>query len=618
MPRLKILVLFTSLFLSTSLFAQMPLEFQNAIDKSTRTTSGIPGSNYWQNRSEYNIDVHFATAERKLSGTEKITYYNNSPDTLNFIVIRLYQNWNIPGKSRNWDIDTSMFTQGVKIESALIDKSEINISDRNRYKISGTNLILVPVNPVLPHSSATLDFKWSFIFPPKTNIRCGYYDSTSYMVAYWYPQIAVYDDIDGWDMNDYTGMTEFYNDFSDYNVRITTDLDNAIIIATGELQNARDIFSESFYERYLTASSSEDINTLFDPRVMLRAGLFKNTGILRVWNFTAHNVCDFAFAFSDHYIWEKTSAPADNSQRTCINVFYKPGAPNFDKVSSITQKLMEYYKNSYPGIFFPYPAINIFNGSGGMEYPMMANDGASESAVNTVHVTSHEISHTFFPFYMGTNERKYAWMDEGWAQFLPMDFQSDMTGTDVRAGYSKTFVKLSGTLEDAPLLTLSTNLHYESYRFNAYTKSWAMYNELKYLLGEDKFKTALKEFINRWNGRHPIPIDFTNTFESVYGSNMDWFWQKWLYGFAYCKPECSNFKYSKGNLYLTLKNKGGLPAHFDIKIYINGKSANTISYSAEIWKADQASVSLSIPCPQKPDSIEFTGDAFASFRTDIK
>lgn len=609
--RLKIFI--TLLLISAAAFAQMPLEFQKAINKSTRTSNGLPGSNYWQNRSEYNIDARFTSGTRTLTGSESIKYYNNSPDTLKYIVVRLYQNWNLPGKARDWDIDTIMFTEGVKIDEVKINNIGLNISDKDKFKTAGTNLILVPESPILPHSSAALDFKWSFAYPPKTNLRCGYYDETSYMVAYWYPQIAVYDDIDGWDVNDYTGSTEFYNDFSDFNVRISTDLDNAIIIATGELQNSRELFSDNFLEKYNAASTSDDMYSLSDPRSMMRAGIFREAGNSRVWNFTAKNVCDFAFAFSDHYIWERSSAPAIDDARTVINVLYKPGEPNFEKVSSITQKLLYYYKDIFPGVAYPYPAISIFDGSYGMEYPMMVNQGAYQKFESTVHVTSHEISHTFFPFYMGTNERKYAWMDEGWAQFIPMDFQSEMGGTNVKDEYSKVFAKGSGTLIDAPLLTLSGNLKYDSYRFNAYTKSWAMYNELKYLLGADKFKQALIEYINRWQGKHPIPIDFMNTFEDVYGSSLSWFWGKWMYDFAYCSPVCTDYKYENGSLILTLKNDGGLPAHLFVKVISPGDEKD-FTFSADVWRADAHSAVINIDYPQKPDSVVISGSAFYPVR----
>jgi len=606
---IKLYIFVFIFFIFTSAYSQIPIEFQKGINNFTRTNTGLPGSSYWQNHSTYDINVKVNSSTRILEGSEEIHYYNESPDTLTNIVLRLYPNWNLPGKSRDWNIDTSMFTEGVKFDSFVIDKANINISDEKKFNVTGTNLFVSPDFPILPHSETTLYIKWSFQFPQKVNIRCGVYDETSYMVAYWYPQIAVYDDIDGWDKNDYTGMTEFYNDFSSYDVKISTDIENALIVSTGELQNAQEIFSDKFYEKYISSSSSSDISRLFDPRVMLREGNFKSTANQRVWHFTANSVPDFAFAFSDHYIWERSSVSNGDGKSVNINVLYKSDANNFDKVSGITQKLMDYFKNDLPGVAYPYPTISVFNGSGGMEYPMIVNDGASESYYGTVHVTSHEVSHTFFPFYMGTNERKYAWMDEGWAQYLPMDFQINLTGNDVGNDYAKNFIKYSGTLVDAPLLTLSTNLKYDSYRFNAYTKSWAMYDELRNLFGEDKFHSALKEYINRWNGKHPIPIDFMNTFENVYGNDLKWFWQKWMYDFAYCALSYSNYKYENGDASFNLKNDGGLPVHFNIKLSASNTEDKNVSYTSDIWK-NGSTIKINIPYPVKPDKIEVSGKLF--------
>ncbi|MBN1639257.1 MAG: hypothetical protein JW866_09830, partial [Ignavibacteriales bacterium] len=232
----------------SSLF--IPVNIQEAYENGTRNLDGTPGSNYWQNSSDYTIKAELDPTTRKISGYEKIIYYNNSPNSLSEIVIRLYQDFFRKGNSRDFQISPFDITNGVEISKIKINGKEINLSpDAWKTRREGTNLFIYMEDQVIPNSSVQIEIEWSFIVSKYSNVRMGRYDSTSYFIGHWYPQVAVYDDIDGWDENDYTGYTEFYNDFSNFDVEITVP-ENFVVWSTGILQNPDNVLENKYLSRY--------------------------------------------------------------------------------------------------------------------------------------------------------------------------------------------------------------------------------------------------------------------------------------------------------------------------------------------------------------------------------
>lgn len=579
---MKQLIISIHLFiLSVSIFAQndlhIPFEFQTAYEKGTRSADGNPGVNYWQNHSDYKIEADFKTSSRTLIGKENITYYNESPNSLNYLFVRLYQDINRPENSRDWDYNKESFSNGVIINSIKIDGIAIDIA--NQTFRSGTNLkIKYPVNP---NAKVDVYIEWSIEFPKGRIPRMGRYDSTTYMIAYWYPQMAVYDDIDGWDLIDYTGQVEFYNDFSNYDVTLSIDNPNCIVWTTGELQNPEEIFNEKYLNIYKTKEENKIVNFINkenkNEKILLSKDKIK-------WHYKASNVPDFAFSFSDHYLWDFTDLKVEPNRTVRINVVYNPESSGFEKVCKIAKDAIKYFSTELPGIPFPYPSMTVFNGSGGMEFPMMVNDTKNDSYASDVYLTSHEISHTYFPFYMGTNERKYAWMDEGWAVYLPQDFQTrNSTDLDSRERNVNRYLDYSGSLLDVPLMVQSYQLKSPSYRVAAYQKSACIYDILKDILGKDLFVKCLQEYIKRWNGKHPTPYDFFNTFKNVSGENLDWFFKPWYFEFGYPDLAITDVKTENGIWKIVVEKIGNYPVPIYMTIKTDNDENIEIYESAKAW-----------------------------------
>jgi hypothetical protein len=591
------------LLITVSLWGQagslyMPLDIKRAYDKSSRSFDGKPGAAYWQNKSEYRIQAELDPATRILKGRESIRYSNNSPDTLTQIVLRLYQNYFKKGGSRDWPVDAGDLHEGVKIEGIVVDDSLYEVHPGNpAIEQSQTVWVIHLKKPLCPSREAILQLDWSFPVASKSKIRMGRYDSTSYFIGYWYPQIAVYDDIDGWDEYIYNGTQEFYNDINDFEVEISLPF-GFTAWATGELTNPEQIFTKEFLQ---TAEKPDQVSSLIGGKDTLHSSIFQ-PATSHKWKFKATAATDFAFATSDHYVWDRIIYPLDDKTgRTVqINAAYKKSSRDFASVAELSRKTIHYLSHEWPGVPYPYPSITVFNGGGGMEYPMMVNQASSAEWKSTVHLTTHEITHSYFPFFMGSNERKYAWMDEGWAQMLPMEIQQKLApGYDPLAACVKNYIDFAGMELDIPLMAptiiYGANVYRPSYRNAAYNRSGVAYYMLRTLLGDDLFKKALQEYIQRWHGRHPIPYDFFFTFNQVAGEDLGWFWKPWFFEFGYPDLALREVFAADGALLAAVEKRGHIPVPVKLTCYFAQGDSVVVERNISVWRNNAKEITLPLP-----------------------
>ena len=580
------------IFLSFLLFIQLvaqdlhtPLNILSAYSKKTRSLDGKPGANYWQNKSDYFIKVKVEPTSRKISGYEKIIYYNNSPNSLTEILIRLYPNITKPTAMRDFSISAKGITDGVELKSVKFNSSQLDIKDEKVLRYTSTNVRLFLPEEFLPNSSIELEIEWSFQLSPTNFARMGTYDSTSFFVAYWYPQIAVYDDIDGWDTQEYTGYTEMYNDFNNFEVEITVPRDFHIW-ATGVWQNPEQILSDEYLKLYQKARISDEIIRIFKANDILNQNKYKTKEPTHTFIFKAEDVPDFAFGMSNHYLWDATSYLAPDGKRVYICAAYRESSKDFPDVTYYAKESIKYFSEEMPGFPYPYPSCTVWNGSGGMEYPMIVNNGSANSKAGTIGVTAHEIAHQYMPFMMGTNERKYAFMDEGWAVFFPLDFQDRMVeNVKHRTRNISSFNMVAGTEIEMPLLVPSFLLRGSSYRISAYSRSSVAYDMLQDLLGKDLFKRALHHYMNTWKGKHPIPWDFFYCFNAAVGENLNWFFKPWFFDFAYSDLAIHSYRIEKNKVKIKIEKIGGLPIPLKVKLINKNEVIKDFYFKADIWKS---------------------------------
>lgn len=586
----------------------MPRDIKQAYIKGTRSYDGKPGPKYWENFTGYKIDVELVPSTKMVYGREEISFINNSPDTLKQIVFRLYQNMYKKGNPRDSFIDTTDLTNGVDIKKLVINSSAVSLAPHDSIvNITATNMFVKLADPVMPHSKSEILAEWNFKMPFKTHIRMGMIDSTSFYVGYWYPQIAVYDDIEGWDRNEYSGAQEFYNNFSNFEVNITVPK-NFVVWGTGLLQNPEEVLAPEYLSRMNKAEVSDSVIRIITRDDLARGGITAG-GDKNTWKFKASNVTDFAFATSDHFLWDGGSVIADKSKhhRTFVSAAYPIQAKDFHEVAAIGMKAVSYYSTEIPGVPFPYPKMTIMNCApgGGMEYPMIVNDYSAPTYVRTVGVTTHEIAHTYFPFYMGTNERKYAWMDEGWATALPVDLQTRLApDEDQRVRIASMYEKYAGNELDMPVMIPSILLKREAYVIASYYRPGEAYLFLRDMLGDELFLKTLNEFMDRWNGKHPIPYDFFYSFNDAAGQNLDWFWKPWFFESGYPVFKIHSVKKWEDKIEVTVEKVGNIPVPLELKIYYSDGTVDTAYKSAMVWKDGNKNAAIIFNSSKKIARVE--------------
>ncbi|MDX2250615.1 MAG: M1 family metallopeptidase [Bacteroidia bacterium] len=605
---------------STDIF--IPAELQRAYEAGTRSRDGNPGPNYWINRASYRIKANFDPTSGKLTGSEKITYHNQSPSILNQLVIRLYPDLLKKGGIRNMQFSPDMINDGVILHRLTINEQEVNLSKEeentyswrsNHLSRNGTNLFVPLVKALNSGEAITLEIDWEVTFPREFDIRMGAFGDRTWFVAYWFPQISVYDDIDGWDRLNYTPSQEMYNDFHDFEVEITVP-GQTLVWATGELQNAESVLMPPFVEKLKTASISNEVVHIV-TEADISSGKITPDSPQLTWKFKAEHVPDFAFAVSDSLIWDATSLEAEKNRRVNIHAVYDPQSSYYEECAAIAQLSVRDMQENVPGIAFPYPQVTVFQadkGGGGMEFPMLCNDGRVHSRADLIDLTYHEIAHTWFPFYTGINERKYSWMDEGWATNLPNDlvFKEESENGDPMSYNVLGYLRTAGTENDLPLIIPTNWLSGWNYLVNTYYKPSCVYHILRDMLGEEVYKKCLKTYIERWEGKHPVPWDFFNTFNEVSGKNLNWFWQAWFFDHGVPDLGLKKVEMKGKQVRITVEKIGKMPIPVHLTILFEDGTSQEFHATAEVWANGEQETVLQIKPEKNIQEITLGHEAF--------
>ncbi|HET6996871.1 MAG TPA: M1 family peptidase, partial [Chitinophagaceae bacterium] len=388
-----------------------PRDIQAAYKKGTRSVDGKPGKNYWQNHGRYTITITAMPPARTIKGTETITYFNNSPDTIRNPNIKLLLNIHKPGAPRNGGASPDYLTSGVHVDKFTVNGQTRQFrSDPNVFTNVGVGL----PRPLPPHDSVQLYFEWHYDVSLESG-REGMIDSTTYFLAYFYPRVAVFDDYNGWDRMPFMDSHEFYSDFNDYNVTVNVPR-NYIVWGTGTLQQPEKLLQPAILKRYKDSWMSDEVIRIVSKEDLAAKNVTTQNAV-NSWQFVASNIPDMAFGISDHFVWDGTSVVVDDAtkRRASAQAAYNDTAADYHHVARYARHSLNWLSHNWPGIPYPYEKTTVFHGYAGMEYPMMANDETYGDTTFSRFVAEHEIAHTYMPFYMGINETRYGFMDEGWA-----------------------------------------------------------------------------------------------------------------------------------------------------------------------------------------------------------
>lgn len=598
----KIILLLTSVWVLQLATAQtalpVPGNLQATYKKGTRDISGRPGKNYWQNYADYKVDVNFNPSTRLITGTAVINYSNNSPDTLKEILFKLYPNLYKKGSSRLMNIDDADAGEGMKIEKILVAGDEV---PANKYRIDATNMS-VRTKPLMPKQSLSFTITYSYTLNRESHIRTGEIEDGAYFIAYYFPRIAVYDDIDGWNRNPYLGTQEFYNDFCDFTTSITVPAEY-VVWATGDLKNSKDIFKEKYQQRIEQAEREDGFINIIDSTERLERITRSETS--NTWIFEAKHVTDAVFALSNHYMWQSSSLVVDKAtgRRTRVDAVFNPKHKDYFWVVGDARKTVESMSYRFPKWPYPYSHETVFDGLDQMEYPMMVNDNPLEDRSESIELTDHEIFHTMFPFYMGINETKYGWMDEGWATIGEW-LISPMIDTTIIDEYGVAgYERAAGNEIDLPITTLTTQQYGTSMFINSYPKPAMGYLFVKDMLGDELFFKALHNYIRNWNGKHPMPYDFFYSMNEGCGKNLNWFWKRWFFDDGVPDLAISKVITKGKQRQIVVESKGTKPVPVDVTINYADGSAEKLHRSIAVWEKEPKTIVLTVTNNKKIKTV---------------
>jgi len=589
----------------------MPRNIKKAYTNGTRDMSGKPGRNYWQNKGVYDVNVKVDAKTKIVSGSETIQYSNNSPDELKVLAIRFVNNVNKPQSGRAGYTSKDALTDGLKIKSFSINGEKYNINSDDWSTVEAIKL----TKPLASKSQTEIQIDWEYPLAKESG-REGQIDPETFYVAYSFPRVSVYDDYNGWDMLQHNGRQEFYNDFNDYSFSISAPK-NFVVWSTGDFQNPEEVLQPEYLKRFKASLQSDKIIHVANAEEM-KSGKVTKQKDWNVWKFKANHIVDFCFALSNHYVWDASSVQL-KTKRASVQSAYNAGAKDFEKYTEWMRYNLKWFTDNWPGVEYPFPAMTAVQGYADMEYPMMINDTSIPDDLQDARLTAdHEIAHTYFPFYMGINETRYAYMDEGWATTLEYLIGIDENGKESADKFMKNFrvkrwINDASTEQDQPIITMSSQLSGAGYGNNAYVKSSLSYLALKDYLGDDLFKKALHHYMDNWNGKHPIPWDYFNSMNAGSGKNLNWFFNNWFYTNNYIDLKIGSVTKQDKQLVLTVENVGGFAIPFDVVLTYEDGTTERGHFTPVVWEKDQSSTSLNIPVKKMIKAVSLDGGIFMDY-----
>lgn len=590
-----------------------PAAYVRAVQAGTRSTSGAPGPAYWQNSVSYRIDAELDPAESLIRGWERITYRNNSPSTLSSIVLNLSQNVFAEGVPRNRYVP---ITGGFTIDRVSAQGQTLSRMSPTRipvaqdlpaapagYAVQGTLGRVKLPRPLEPGDSVLLEIDWRHRIPPAGAFRTGWEDalgSRAFHVAQWYPQVATFDDLRGWDATPYLGDGEFYLEYGDFDVSVTVPA-GFLVGSTGTLTNPEEVLTEEARQRLSAAIESDSVT-----RIVTGADLGAENatqpavGGQLTWRFVAHNVRDFAFAASAGYVWDVTGAALSSgtggTRIVPVHAFYRPDAANWQQAARYGQHAIERIDRML--IPYIYPQLTIAEGPvGGMEYPMLVFIGKPSAPESLYRVIAHEIAHQWFPMMVGQDEAAYAWMDEGFATFLENRTTGDFFDvSDAFNGDLAGYLSVAGSEHEVPIMR-HTDLvtPYGARGIAAYSKPGVLLRTLGEVVGEEAFQDAVTTYAREWLLKRPTPWDFFSTMERVTGRELDWFFHPWWFETSVLDQAITSVEGAEsGSAVVTVANLGDVPAPTLLVAHTADGRSISAEVPVETWLAGEGSATVTL------------------------
>jgi hypothetical protein len=605
-----------------------PSEFRRAVDRGWRSEDGSPGHSYWQQWSSYDIDVRLDPATGMLTGSERILYAHLAPATFPSLWLHLHQNIHKAESPRNESLE---ITGGVNLTRVAVDGEEMVESPGGSpgYRVTGTLMEVTPTLRVEQGDTVELEIEWEVTLPQNGAGRMGHSEREVYLVAYWFPKIALFDNLYGWSPQPYLGSAEFYDEFSDYSVEISVPVDWTVM-ATGTLENPDEVLSLVTQDRIQAASTSDTLVTIAG-RAERDAGVVtadSEDGWL-TYRFTATDVRDFTWTTSNVQRWDATSAVVPDidddgeEDRVLIHSFWREDrAPLWSRQWEYAKQSIEHHSR-YTGMPYPWPHMTSVEGadiiSGGMEFPMLTLIGPYEGGDTQAlfNVTSHELAHMWVPMIVGSDEKRHAWMDEGSTTFLEDESRMAIwPGVDHHRVEARAYLQVAAARMEQSMMRHGD--YYEpgpGYAVASYTKPATLMVALREIIGQEVWEEAYRTFLGEWAFKHPTPWDFFNTFERFAERDLDWFWTSFYYEtWAVDHAVRDVSTHVGGGATVTIEDRGQAP--YPAVVRIRTSAGNDLRHEVEVehWLRGNATYEIEVPASEgtvtrvEVDPVGYTPD----------
>ena len=611
----SLLLIFFSLF-TIFLFAQDqknmatqfdPLQtfaqnFYSTNGNEIRSASGAPGPKYWQNRADYTLDATIDTIKNSLTCSETIHYLNNSPDSLESLWLELDQNTYREDARSNFfsGFGSLRHTNGFQFESIAVSYGGKTFVAN--YIVNDTRMQIRLPGKLSPKSKIDISIRYNYV-NPQFGGRTDYFITQNgkiYEIAQWYPHMCVYDDLKGWNTLPFLGSGEFYYDYGDYDYTVTVPND-VIVAGSGELQNEKEVLSPDQIKRLQMARKSDQtvfIRTINDVNHVTAHPISNGT---KTWHFKMYNSRDIAFGASKAYVWDAAKVNLPEG-KNCLAMSVYPvesaGEEAWGRATEYLKKSIEYFSEKW--FVYPWPvAVNEAGNAGGMEYPGIVFDGWHDKAEELYWVTAHEIGHNWFPMIVGSNERRYAFMDEGFNTFIDVYASDNFNKGEYAPKRDGEYAPGKGNPADeiipylkdanAPTMMDRADQFPENYRhpIEYFKPAFGLVLLREVILGHDRFDYAFKKYIERWAFKHPSPDDFFRTMDNESGEDLTWFWREWFKNNWQLDIALQSVSYKDNNFKngadITIVNLQKMAMPFTLEIIFKDSSKQAMQIPVETW-----------------------------------
>ncbi|MEO7215601.1 M1 family metallopeptidase [Mucilaginibacter sp.] len=615
----------TSNYQPAALFSTLPFTEKG---NEFHSPNGEPGPKYWQNRVDYQLEVKLDTVAKTISGSSTINYTNNSPDALQYLWLHLDQNTYKKDARSNFvtGFPAPDHTTGYQIESvSLLQNGK---ATKLNYVITDTRMqVRLPLAVSPKGGKISLVIKYHYTIPGSFGGRTDYIDTKNgkiYEIAQFYPRMCVYDDMRGWDTAPFLGSGEFYLEYGDIDYKVTLPAD-MIVAGSGELVNPAEVLTAKQISRLASAKAS-------DKTIMIRTAAEVTDPSSRpagksslTWHFKMLNTRDVAFGASKAFIWDAARVNLPGGKKSLAMSVYpveSAGKEAWDRATEYLKGSIEYFSEKW--FVYPYPvAVNEAGIAGGMEYPGIVFDGITDKGKDLFWITAHEIGHNWFPMIVGSDERRFAWMDEGFNTFIDV-YASDMVNKgEFGPKRDSEYAENSGNPADeiipfitdpeAPSMMTAPDAIPEKYRhpYTYFKPAFGLILLREQILGKDRFDYAFKNYIHKWAYKHPQPDDFFRSMENGAGEDLSWFWKGWFYNnykldIALIDAKYVDKDHTKG-IKVTIANKELMAMPFTVEVKLKDGSKQRTYFPVETW-LQQKVATITIPTTQDVESVTVDPD----------